>query len=139
MNKKINFRRAPLFRNSKWDFKNLQTAIININLQWINIRKSILHQILTIYSYLLLLIEKIKVIATAMLMLILDFIIVNNQDNKILFNIILTIILLAIVKLLMISRMTSTLEAIAQVFLSFPWAATQEGKLEKFQEENIHD
>jgi hypothetical protein len=52
-------------------------------------------------------------------MLILDFTRVNSQEIKTLFNIILTITLLVIIKHLMMSKMTLTLEVIAQVFLSF--------------------
>ncbi len=128
------------FNNNRKYFKDLQIVMINTIPQWIKIKDNNHHQISIILSYLLQIIEKNKAtIIVWMEMLILDFTRVNSQEIKMLFNIILTITPLVIIKHLMMSKMTLTLEVIAQVFLSFLWAAIQEEKSEKFPEENIND
>jgi hypothetical protein len=139
-NKKMVLMKVHQFNNNRKYFKDLQIVIINTIPQWIKIKGNNHHQISIILSYLLQIIEEIKAkIIVWMEMLILDFTRVNSQEIKTLFNIILTITLLVIIKHLMMSKMTLTLEVIAQVFLSFLWAAIQEEKSEKFPEENIND
>ena len=139
-NKKMVLMKVHQFNNNRKYFKDLQIVIINTIPQWIKIKGNNHHQISIILSYLLQIIEEIKAkIIVWMEMLILDFTRVNSQEIKTLFNIILTITLLVIIKHLMMSKMTLILEVIAQVFLSFLWAAIQEEKSEKFPEENIND
>jgi hypothetical protein len=139
-NKKMVLMKVHQFNNNRKYFKDLQIVIINTIPQWIKIKGNNHHQISIILSYLLQIIEEIKAkIIVWMEMLILDFTRVNSQEIKTLFNIILTITLWVIIKHLMMSKMTLTLEVIAQVFLSFLWAAIQEEKSEKFPEENIND